>query len=280
MNSDFKWHLMLQRFGEGGDAGGADSGGNSPDAGDNNEMDFDAFLAQNPKYKGEHERRVKESTDKAIKGRFRKTDAFQQAVNPLLASIASQYGIQAGEDGSYDIQALSDAYNGDASRFEAEAMERGLSVDQVRKEHSDRQELEMYRAQKKARETEENRMALIQRVDRSIQEAAKEFPGVDFMGELNGNPRFRDLVYSGALSAGEAYRALHGKEVEGAAMQYTAQKTREGVAAAVAAGKSRPTEGAAGGAVAQQTAIDPAKLTKAQREEIHKRVRLGERVTF
>lgn len=281
MKSDFFWHPSIQRFGEGDGAGGADSGGTAPAAGEQTgEMDFGAFLAQNPKYKGEHERIVKEATEKAIKGRFRKNEADRASLAPLISGLATQYGIKPDEGGNYDYKRIADAYMGDDSRYEAEAMETGKSVAEIKQAKADAADLQRYRAEEAQRKQDESRMATIQRVDKEIQEASRSIPGVDFMAELNSNPKFRNAVYSGTFTVEEAYRALHGKELEKNAMQYTAAKTKEDVAASVAAGQARPREGAAGGNPASSVSFDPRNLTKEQRKEIRRQTLMGNPPSF
>lgn len=63
-------------------------------------------------------------------------------------------------------------------------------------------------------------------------------------------------------------------------MQYAAQTAAKRVADSVAANSKRPVENGvtSQGAVNSQTDVN--KLTKAQREEIERRVARGERITF
>jgi len=63
-------------------------------------------------------------------------------------------------------------------------------------------------------------------------------------------------------------------------MQYTAQQVEQKVANSVRAGQRRPAEAAMGGNGGVVHKSDVSKLTKADIEEINRRVARGERITF
>ena len=63
-------------------------------------------------------------------------------------------------------------------------------------------------------------------------------------------------------------------------MQYTAKQVEAKVANNVRAGQKRPAEGAAGGRSAVQVKSDPSKFTKADMDEIARRVARGERIVL
>ena len=100
-------------------------------------------------------------------------------------------------------------------------------------------------------------------------------PGFD-LGRALRNPRFARLVAAG-LDAGEAYDALRQPQLLDEAYRLgLAQGARQ---AAVDYNRSRPVEnGAAPAGVV--TALDPAGLSRQQRQEIRRMVRSGKTVTF
>ena len=275
MKSDnFHWHLCLQRFGEGGAAAGADSGGTAPVAGEQNGGDgpsFDEMLASNPRYQEEHERRSKERVDKAIKGRFKAQEEREGKLRGIFEVLGDKYGLQAGEDGSYDIDAMLNAVNGDESIYEDEALERGLSVEQLKAEKAKDREYQRLKAAEERRLEDEHKRQLFDKVAQQTAEAKKIYPGLDIDAELQ-NPQFQRLIWSGGVDVRTAYEVVHRDEIMTGAMAYATEETKAAVAANLAAGRGRPREGAAGGTPGVSMALDPRNLTKEQRKNLKQRV--------
>ena len=117
--------------------------------------------------------------------------------------------------------------------------------------------------------------ALLQRLMSQAERLRQQEPGFD-LGRALRNPRFARLVAAG-LDAGEAYDALRQPQLLDEAYRLDlAQGARQ---AAVDYNRSRPVEnGAAPAGVV--TALDPAGLSRQQRQEIRRMVRSGKTVTF
>lgn len=117
--------------------------------------------------------------------------------------------------------------------------------------------------------------ALLQRLMSQSERLRQQEPGFD-LGRALRNPRFARLVAAG-LDAGEAYDALRQPQLLDEAYRLgLAQGARQ---AAVDYNRSRPVEnGAAPAGVV--TALDPAGLSRQQRQEIRRMVRSGKTVTF
>lgn len=117
--------------------------------------------------------------------------------------------------------------------------------------------------------------ALLQRLMSQAERLRQQEPGFD-LGRALHNPRFARLVAAG-LDAGEAYDALRQPQLLDEAYRLgLAQGARQ---AAVDYNRSRPVEnGAAPAGVV--TALDPAGLSRQQRQEIRRMVRSGKTVTF
>ena len=117
--------------------------------------------------------------------------------------------------------------------------------------------------------------ALLQRLMSQAERLRQQEPGFD-LGRALRNPRFARLVAAG-LDAGEAYDALRQPQLLDEAYRLgLAQGARQ---AAVDYNRSRPVEnGAAPAGVV--TALDPAGLSRQQRQEIRRMVRSGKTVTF
>lgn len=117
--------------------------------------------------------------------------------------------------------------------------------------------------------------ALLQRLMAQAERLRQQDPGFD-LGRALRNPRFARLVAAG-LDAGEAYDALRQPQLLDEAYRLgMMQGARQ---AAVDYNRSRPVEnGAAPAGVV--TALDPASLSRQQRQEIRRMVRSGKTVTF
>lgn len=117
--------------------------------------------------------------------------------------------------------------------------------------------------------------ALLQRLMAQAERLRQQDPGFD-LGRALRNPRFARLVAAG-LDAGEAYDALRQPQLLDEAYRLgIAQGARQ---AAADYNRSRPVEnGAAPAGVV--TALDPASLSRQQRQEIRRMVRSGKTVTF
>lgn len=104
------------------------------------------------------------------------------------------------------------------------------------------------------------------------------YPGFDFAAELK-RADFAGLLRAG-VSVKAAYEACHLQEILGGAMQYTADKVAAGVAARIADRANRPAENGATPRAGAVLKPDVNKLTRAQREQIARRVARGEKISF
>lgn len=111
---------------------------------------------------------------------------------------------------------------------------------------------------------------------RSIAQTAQIYPAFDLAREMR-TPRFLRLIDAG-LSVREAYETLHRDELLAIAVQSAAHAARQNAARLAAQRRDRPEEN--GAAVAVVTRRDPGAMSRAQREEISRRVLRGEKVTF
>lgn len=282
---NFDW-LNLQLLADGGGDGGA-AGGNGADAGPNSgnagaasgeeqhpqKVSFEDLLKSDPEYKAAYDARIK----KAIEGRFSKQDEQRKKLDQILDVVAGKYGLQRGADG-YDMDAMGKAIEEDKSYYEEEALQRGMSVEQLKRvKKLERENATMKRAMEERERTENSQKAWGQ-VLRQADEAKQVYPSLDLDKEMQ-NQGFAKLVAVG-VPVRTAFEVVHRDEIMGGAMQYTAQQTAQKISNAVASGSRRPNEGGMGAGSSADTKMDPAKLTKEQRTEIRKRVLRGEAVTF
>lgn len=104
------------------------------------------------------------------------------------------------------------------------------------------------------------------------------FPGFDLRREL-GNETFARLVSPQmGMSVEQAYYAVHAKQIQAAAMQVAAQKTAQQISNAIRSGSLRPDETGVNPRSPSLTTFDYAKMSKAEREALKKRIYRGERI--
>ena len=86
----------------------------------------------------------------------------------------------------------------------------------------------------------------------------------------------------GGLSVEDAFFAVHHRELAPQMMAYGMERAKQQLGQTIQAQRKRPAEGAmrAQGQPAGEMHIDPRQLTKQERAEIKRQVRMGRRVSF
>lgn len=232
--------------------------------------------------KGEYKDLYDERVQQNISSRFKQQKAMEEQLNafkafePVLDMLGAKYGADA-RDASAILKALEE----DNSFYEEEAMQKGISVEQLKYQHKLERENAAF---KRSMEEQQKRVMAEQRYQQLMQqgEALKQiYPGFDLNAEANdpttGN-RFKGLINSG-VDVRTAYEVIHMGDIMGGAMQYTAQTIQQKTVNDIRARGMRPTENGAGGnAAAAVVKSDPSKFTRKDRDEISRRVMRGERI--
>ena len=105
---------------------------------------------------------------------------------------------------------------------------------------------------------------------------AKKYPGVDIAAELR-NPQIKELLKNN-VDLESAYLVVHKDEVIPALMQQAARETEEKLSRKQATNVDRPTENGVGAGGAVSTKKDVSQMSRAEREDIARRVARGERI--
>lgn len=192
-------------------------------------------------FKEQYNARVQDIVRKRLKGQEKTLEQYR-ALEPSLELLAQKYGVQA-----KDPQALAQAI-------------------QDRESHPD----EMDRMEQTRRQYEQWMW--------QAQQAREIYPSLDIAQEVR-NPRFMALLRSGA-EVGDAYLVAHRDEIIPAAMRYTAKAVEEKLANRIAANGLRPSESAMAGRGTAVVADQVAHMSRAQRQDIIRRVRRGEIIKF
>lgn len=223
-------------------------------------------------YKDLYDARVQDTIQRRLKSSKETVDKYN-ALTPTLEMLSRKYGVDAS-----DIEALNKAIEDDNSYYEDEALEKGITVEQlksIRKMERENAELKRQMQEQSVRENADRIYA--QWMDQS-EELKQVYPGFDLNAELQ-NQRFVDLLKNN-IDVRTAYEVLHKDEIIPAAMQFTANQVERKLTNKIMSQGVRPAEN---GISSQSSAIvksDVSQLSKEDRAEIIRRVARGEKIRF
>lgn len=217
-----------------------------------------------------------EETQRMLNRRFgenREMEERMQGQQAVIDMLMQRYHI---EDG--DLSKLTSALDNDSAYWSEAAEEAGMSVEQYKQfQKLQRENAELQRAQ----EGQQERARVQRQAQQWFQEAqavAQKFKGFNFAQELQ-NPQFTAMLRAGT-PVEHAYKVMHFDELMGDAVQVTAAHTEKAVADNVRARGTRPAENGTNAQSAFTVKDDPSKLSKADFEEIARRVARGEIISF
>ena len=223
-------------------------------------------------YKDLYDARIQDTIQKRLKSSKETVDKYN-ALTPTLEMLAKKYGVD-----SSDIEALNKAIEEDDSYYEEEALEKGMTVQQLKEIKKMERENAALKAEMDAQKRKDNAAQQYATWMRQAEEAKKLYPNLNFEAETQ-NPQFRQLLLSG-IDVGSAYLVIHKDEIIPAAMQYTAKTVEQKLTNKVIANGARPSENGNSSQSASVVKSDVSQLSKADRAEIIRRVQRGEKIRF
>ena len=225
------------------------------------------------KYKDLYNAKVSDTVQKRLKG-TKEQVAKLESLNPVLEMLGKKYGVDA-----TDAEALIKAVEEDDSYFEEEALELGIPVEHLKQfKKTERENAELKRQMDEI-STKENAAKIYQGWLDQAEEAKKFYPSLDLETEMQ-NPRFVDLLRNN-IDVKTAFQVLHQDEIMPAAMKYTAKAVEQKLTNNIIANGQRPTENGNSSQSASVIKSDVSQLTKADRDEIIRRVVQGrEKIKF
>jgi hypothetical protein len=253
-----------------GDAVSTGTEGNQPAR--DFDAEFDAMVKGD--FKDAYNKKVQGIVKDRLKG-SKQTESKLKDAEALLSLVGERYGW----DGK-DMEALRASLESDKAYLEEEALEKGMTVEQLAQIKRMERENKVLREQQ--RQADE-RAAFEQKFagwNAEAEALANVYPGLNLMEEFN-NPTFVRLLDSG-VGVKAAYQATHFDELMGGALQYTAQQTQKAVLDGVKANGMRPNENGTKGSNGANQRIDVTKLTKEDRQRLMDEVRRdpNKRITF
>lgn len=290
MKNSFLMTLNLQLFAEGTGDGGTGSEGATGETGtvaasQTSITDADGATATNIDRKAEFEKLIKgefkdlydakmqDTVKNRLKGQKEIVDKYN-ALTPMFEALSSKYGVDAS-----DPEAIMKAIEEDDSYYEEEAIEKGVSVKQlkeIRKIERENAELKKLQNEQHAKEAAEKRVAEWMEESKQVKAI---YPQFDLRGEMQ-NPKFVDLLRVPGVDVRTAYELTHKDEIIAGAMQFTAKAVEKKIADKIAANGARPTENGLNSQSASLTKSDVSQLSKSDILDIQRKVARGEKISF
>ena len=221
-------------------------------------------------YKDLYDASVQDTVQKRLKG-TKEQVARLETLTPLLELLGNKYGVDFN-----DADALLKAAEEDNSYFEDEALERGITVEElkrIRKMERENADLKRWREEQ---ENRERGARLYQKWLEQAEETKKFYPDFDLETEMQ-NEDFRRLLQSN-IGVKAAFQALHMEDIIPQAMQYAAKTAEKKVTDKVRANGARPTENGISSQSASVVKTNVSQFTNADMDEIIRRVRNGEKI--
>ena len=223
-------------------------------------------------YKDLYDAKVQDTIQKRLKS-TRETVEKYEALTPTLEMLAKKYGVDVA-----DIKALNQAIEEDDSYYEDEALEKGISVQQLKEIRKMERENSELKRQMQEQESRENANRLYQKWMEQAKQVKAVYPSFDLSTEMQ-NPKFIDLLRAN-IDLRTAYEVLNNDKIIPAAMQFTAKQVEQKMTNKIIANGARPSENGITSQSASLTKSDVSQLTKADRQEIARRVARGEKIRF
>lgn len=224
-------------------------------------------------YKDLYDARMQDTIQKRLKGQKETVDKYE-ALAPTLDTLAKKYGVDVS-----DIDALNKAIEEDDAYYEEEALEKGVTVEQlkqIRKMERENAELKKLRDEHNAKEAAEKKVASWMEESKQVKAI---YPQFDLRSEMQ-NPKFIDLLRVPGVDVRTAYELTHKDEIIAGAMQFTAKTVEKKIADKIAANGARPIENGLNSQSASLTKSDVSQLSKADILDIQRRVARGEKISF
>ena len=242
----------------------------NPTATEDRSARFEALIKG--EFKDLYDARVQDTVQKRLKGSKETVEKYE-ALTPTLEILGKKYGVD-----PTDVKALAKAIEEDDSYFEEEALEKGITVEQLK----EIRRMERENADLKRQMEEQNRRENANRVYAQWMEQAEQvkavYPSFDLKSELQ-NPQFVNLLRSN-VDVRTAYEVLHKDDIIPAAMHFTAKQVEQKLTNKIIANGARPAENGNSSQSATVVKSDVSQLSKADREEIIRRVQRGEKIRF
>lgn len=278
-------YFGLQLFADGG-AGGDGTGAAGSDAGSQvgqqpgteangqqsapQEPTFDELIKG--KYKADYDARVQ----KTIQARMRGAKANEERLaktEPLLQMLGQKYSVDPG-----DVDGLMAALDNDEQMWQAEAADKGMSVENLKALRTAERENAMLKRQQELNQREAAARETYTKWVAQAEQAKQKFPGLDLESCLE-DAQFVSMLQSG-VDVESAYWARYHDDIMQAGMEKATTEAQKKLSASVASGSRRPTESGVGNGPTVSQKVDVSNMSRSEFTAYMDRIMRGERISF
>ena len=278
-------YFGLQLFADGG-AGGDGTGAAGSDAGSQGgqqpgteangqqsapqEPTFDELIKG--KYKADYDARVQ----KTIQARMRGAKANEERLaktEPLLQMLGQKYSVDPG-----DVDGLMAAMDNDEQMWQAEAADKGMSVENLKALRTAERENAMLKRQQELNQREAAARETYTKWVAQAEQAKQKFPGLDLESCLE-DAQFVSMLQSG-VDVESAYWARYHDDIMQAGMEKATTEAQKKLSASVASGSRRPTESGVGNGPTVSQKVDVSNMSRSEFTAYMDRIMRGERISF
>ena len=232
------------------------------------DADFETLIKG--KYKAQYDARFQQGINARHKDYMQNKQQLE-SLNPMLDMLKEKYGVS-------DVKDLQKAIMDDDSYYEEEAMERGLTVEQLKYMKQMERENKAYKAREQESIQEQMQREKIEGWLRQEAQFKQKAPDFSLREEL-ANPRFEGLLAAG-VDVETAFNVIHQDEILSGAMNYTAKKAVEKTVNDIKARGMRPAENGLGSTGAEPKKKTVGEMTGDEILEMANRAKKGEKISF
>lgn len=232
------------------------------------DADFEALIKG--KYKAQYDARFQQGINARHKDYMQNKQQLE-SLNPMLDMLKEKYGVS-------DVKDLQKAIMDDDSYYEEEAVERGLTVEQLKYMKQMERENKAYKAREQESIQEQMQREKIEGWLRQEAQFKQKAPEFSLREEL-ANPEFERLLAAG-VNVETAFNVIHQDEIMSGAMNYTAKKAVEKTVNDIKARGMRPPENGLGTTGAEPKKKTVGEMTGNEILEMAKKAKKGEKISF
>ena len=223
-------------------------------------------------FKDLYDAKMQDTIQKRLK-RSKETVDKYNALTPTLEMLAKKYGVDAA-----DIEGLNKAIEEDDSYYEEEALEKNISVQQLKEIKKMERENADLKRQMQEQSRQENANKLYAKWMQESDATKAIYPSFNLQTEMQ-NPRFTDLLRNN-IDVRTAYEVIHKDDIIHGAMQFAVNTAEQKLTNKIIANGARPVENGNSSQASTVVKSDVSQLSKADRAEIIRRVQRGEKISF
>lgn len=232
------------------------------------DADFEALIKG--KYKAQYDARFQQGINARHKDYMQNKQQLE-SLNPMLDMLKEKYGVS-------DVSELQKAIMDDDSYYEQEAMDRGMTVEQLKYMKQMERENKAYKEREQESIKEQMQREKIEGWLRQETEFKQKAPEFSLRAEL-ANPEFERLLAAG-VNVETAFNVIHQDEIMSGAMNYTAKKAVEKTVNDIKARGMRPSENGLGATGAEPKKKTVGEMTGNEILEMAKKAKKGEKISF